>query len=113
MVSGPETGRASSESTTSCHSGTVCYRAGVRTITDDQLRDESTAILRDVQSGPSMIVTGDGMPLAELKPVSPRRFALRDEIARAAAGAPRVDSARFRADMDARVDHDVDVLTDD
>ena len=45
--------------------GTVCYRAGVRTITEAQLRNESTAILRDVQSGHSMIVTRDGMPVAE------------------------------------------------
>ncbi len=88
--------------------GTVCYRAGVRTITEAQLRNESTAILRDVQSGHSMIVTRDGMPVAELKPVSPRRFVPRDEIARDAVTAPRIDAARFRADLDACVDQDVD-----
>lgn len=81
----------------------------MRTITEAQLRTEFTAILRDVQSGHSMIVTRDGMPMAELKPVSPRRFVPRDDILRVVAAAPRIDAARFRADLDARVDYDVDL----
>ena len=87
-----------------------CYRAGVRTITEDQLRSESAAILRDVQSGQSMIVTRNGTAVAELKPVTvPRRFVPRAVIAQAASTAPRIDAARFRADIDALVDQSVDL----
>ena len=80
----------------------------MRTITQRELRSESEAILRDVQAGQSMIVTRDGTPVAELRPISPRRFVSRDVIARAAATAPRIDAARFRADLDAIVDQGVD-----
>ena len=86
-----------------------CYDSWVRTITQRQLRNESAAILRDVQAGQSMIVTRNGTPVAELKPVSPRRFLPRSVIAQAAATAPRIDAARFRADLDAIVDQGVDV----
>ena len=80
----------------------------MRTITQRELRNESAAILRDVQAGQSMIVTRNGTPVAELRPISPRRFVSRDVIARAAATAPRIDAARFRADLDAIVDQGVD-----
>ena len=87
-----------------------CYRTGVRTIIEDQLRSESTSILREVQSGQSMIVTRNGTAVAELKPVAvPRRFVPRAVIAQAAITAPRIDAARFRADIDALVDQSVDL----
>ena len=91
---------------TRCYS---CYDAWVRTITQRQLRNESAAILRDVQSGQRMIVTRNGTPVAELRPVSSRRFLPRSAIAEAAATAPRIDAGRFRADLDAFVDQGVDV----
>ncbi len=81
----------------------------MRTITQRQLRNESASILRDIQTGQSMIVTRNGTPVAELRPVSPRRFVSRNVIAQAAATAPRVDAVRFRADLDAIVDQGVDV----
>ncbi len=82
---------------------------GVRTITQRELRNESAAILREVQAGQSVIVTRNGTPVAELKPVSPRRFVPRGTIAQAAATAPPIDAARFRRDLDALVDQGVDV----
>ena len=81
----------------------------VRTITQRQLRNDSAAILREVQAGESLIVTRNGTPVAELRPVSPRRFVPRAAIAQAARGAPRIDAARFRADLDTLVDPFVDV----
>lgn len=56
-----------------------------------------------------MIVTRNGTPVAELRPVSSRRFLPRSAIAEAAATAPRIDAGRFRADLDAFVDQGVDV----
>ena len=81
----------------------------MRTITQRQLRNDSAAILREVQAGESLIVTRNGTPVAELRPVSPRRFVPREAIAEAARGAPRIDLARFRSDLDTFVDTFVDV----
>ena len=81
----------------------------MRTITQRELRTESAAILREVQAGQSVIVTRNGTPVAELKPVSPRRFVPRGAIAQAAATAPLIDAVRFRRDVDTLVDQSVDV----
>jgi len=55
-----------------------------------------------------MIVSRNGEPIAELRPIQPRRFAPRAALAQAAAHAPRIDAARFRADVDAAIDQAVD-----
>lgn len=75
-----------------------------RTITQRQLRNDSAAVLRDVQRGEIVTVTRNGTPIAELRPILPRQFVPRATIASAAARAPRVDLARLRADLDAMVD---------
>jgi prevent-host-death family protein len=75
-----------------------------RVITQRELRNDSGAVLREVQAGQTMIVTRNGVPVAELRPVPPRRFVPRAIIADAARRAPRVDADRFRTDVDAIVD---------
>ncbi len=79
-----------------------------RTITQRELRNDSGAILRAVQAGQTIIVTRNGVPVAEMRPVAPRRFVPRATITEAASRAPRVDAARFRADVDSVVDQSVD-----
>lgn len=79
-----------------------------RSITQRELRNDSSAVLREVQAGRTLIVTRNGTPVAELRPVSPRRFVPRAAIADAARRAPRVDLGRFRRDIDAVVDSSVD-----
>ncbi len=81
----------------------------MRTITQRQLRNESAAILREVQAGQHLTVTRNGTPVAELRPVSARRFVPRAVIKAAARTAPRIDAERFRADLDALVIQDVDI----
>jgi prevent-host-death family protein len=80
----------------------------MRTITQRELRNDSGAILRDVQAGQVIIISRNGVPVAELRPLPPRRFVTRAVIADAARRAPRVDAARLRADLDAVVDQSVD-----
>jgi len=80
----------------------------VRTITQRELRNDSGAILRDVQAGQVILITRNGVPVAELRPLPPRRFVTRAVIADAARRAPRVDADRWRADLDAVVDQSVD-----
>lgn len=75
-----------------------------RTINQRELRNDSAAVLRDVQAGQTITVTRNGTPIAELRPIPPRRFVPRAAIAQAARQAPRVDLARLRADLDAVVD---------
>ena len=79
-----------------------------RTITQRELRNESAAVLREVQAGQTLIVTRNGVPVAELRPIQPRRFVPRAVIAEAAARAPHIDAARFRADVDAVIDQTID-----
>ena len=75
-----------------------------RVITQRVLRNESAAVLREVQAGQTITVTRNGMPVAELRPVPARRFVPRAAIADAAKRAPRVDLHRLRADLDGVVD---------
>ncbi|EQD41258.1 prevent-host-death family protein [mine drainage metagenome] len=79
-----------------------------RTITQRELRNESAAVLREVQAGQTIIVTRNGVPVAELRQIQPRRFVPRAVIAKTAARAPRIDADRFRADLDAVIDQSVD-----
>ncbi|MCE7868801.1 type II toxin-antitoxin system prevent-host-death family antitoxin [bacterium CPR1] len=79
-----------------------------KTITQRELRNNSGAVLREVQAGQTMIVTRNGMPVAELRPVPGRRFVPRAAIAEAARRAPRIDAARLRSDLDAVVDQSID-----
>lgn len=81
----------------------------MRTITQRQLRNDSGAILRQVQAGEHLTITRNGTPVAELRPISPRRFVPRSVIAAAAAGMPHIDAARFRADLDAVVNPFIDI----
>ncbi len=79
-----------------------------RTITQRELRNDSGRVLREVQAGVTVIVTRNGLAVAELRPVPPRRFVPRAVIADAARRAPRVDASTFRRDLDAVVDQSVD-----
>ena len=79
-----------------------------RVISQRELRNDSGAILREVQAGQTITVTRNGVPVAELRAVPQRRFLLRSVIAEAARSAPRVDADRLRADLDAVVDQSVD-----
>ncbi|MGD9598219.1 MAG: type II toxin-antitoxin system Phd/YefM family antitoxin [Steroidobacteraceae bacterium] len=75
-----------------------------RTVTQRELRNQSAAVLREVEAGQTIVVTRNGTPVAELRPIHPRRFVPRSTLAAAAASAPRIDHARFRADLDSVID---------
>lgn len=75
-------------------------------ITQRELRNDSGQILRAVEGGETFIVTRGGHPLAELRPLRRRAFVHRAEVAAAAARAPAIDAARFRADVDEVLDRE-------
>lgn len=87
----------------------MCYNGHVsKTINQRELRNASAKVLRDVQAGQTIVVTRNGEPVAELRPIQPRRFVSRTVLAAAAAGTARIDADRFRADIDAVVNQSVD-----
>jgi prevent-host-death family protein len=77
-------------------------------ISQRELRNDSAAVLREVQAGRCLMVTRNGVPVAELRPVAAGRFVPRAVIAAAVELAPVVDGEAFRADLDAFVDQAVD-----
>jgi prevent-host-death family protein len=77
-----------------------------REITQRELRNESGAIMRAVESGESFTVTRNGTPIGQLIPLQRRVFVGRDEALAAFAGAPVVDADQFRADLDSAIDQD-------
>jgi prevent-host-death family protein len=79
-----------------------------RMINQRELRNQSAAVLRDVEAGEIIVVTRNGTPVAELRPIRARRFVPRATLMQAAAGAPRIDANQFRADLDAVIDQRLD-----
>src|SRR5215211_6676523 len=75
-----------------------------RVIAQRDLRNQNAQIIAAVEAGASFVVTRNGTPVAELRPLARgrRSFVPRAEIA--AAVGPRVDAAAFRRDLDAAID---------
>lgn len=80
-----------------------------REISQRELRNDSGSILRAVAAGEDFVVTRNGSPFAELRPLGRRRFVPRTELAKAIAQLTPLDSTAFRADVDAVLDQDLDV----
>jgi prevent-host-death family protein len=79
-----------------------------REITQRELRNESGQIMRRLDQGESFVLTRNGVPVGELTPAARHRFVSTAASIQAFTGTPRVDAARFRADLDAAVDQDVE-----
>ena len=60
--------------------------------------------MRELDRGEDFVVTRNGVPVAELRPVRPRRFVPAATVARMFAGLPPEDYEQFRADIDKHVD---------
>ncbi|MGH2928415.1 MAG: type II toxin-antitoxin system Phd/YefM family antitoxin [Solirubrobacteraceae bacterium] len=75
-----------------------------RVISQRELRNQSGAIMRALDRGESFLVTRNGVPVGELRPVQRRRFVSRASVIDAFRGAPAVDLARLRADLDRWID---------
>ena len=80
-----------------------------RIIAQRELRNENAKVMDAVAAGESFIVTRNGEPVAELRPVRAgrRRFISREEVAALVAADVRIDRERFRADLDSVIDQGV------
>ncbi len=77
-----------------------------QTIAQRELRNDNAKVIDAVVAGETFVVTRHGVPVAELRPISPIRrklVAKADLVALGAAG-PHVDLAAFRSDLDRVVD---------
>ncbi|MGI9032802.1 MAG: type II toxin-antitoxin system Phd/YefM family antitoxin [Acidimicrobiales bacterium] len=77
-----------------------------KTIAQRQLRNDNAKVIEAVAAGESFIVTRNGVPIAELRPIRTNRrtnVAKADLMALAASG-PHVDRKQFQADLDRVVD---------
>lgn len=77
-----------------------------RTIAQRELRNQNAAIMDAVSGGDSFIVTRNGIPVAELRPISSerRRIVSKADVVAMFAAGPHIDAAQFRKDLDRLVD---------
>ena len=80
-----------------------------KTIAQRDLRNNNAQVVDAVVAGETFVVTRNGEPVAELRPLraTRRTFITRREIAALAEPAVRIDRHRFRADLDKVIDQGV------
>jgi prevent-host-death family protein len=78
------------------------------TIAQRELRNDNAKVIAAVTAGETFVVTRNGVPVAELRPIQrPRRtFVAREDIVALGAAGPHVDLADFKADIDRIFDED-------
>ena len=77
-----------------------------RTITQRELRNDNAEIIRALETGDSFVITRNGVPVGRLTPIGRRTFVPTSELKESVAHLPRIDFARFRADVDSGIDQD-------
>jgi prevent-host-death family protein len=73
----------------------------VKTIPQRELRNDNAKIIDAVAAGETFVVTRNGVPVAELRPVRERRARLvaRTAVIEIGAHGPHIDATRFRDDL--------------
>ncbi len=85
----------------------MCYDCIMREVIGQrELRNDNARIIDAVEAGHTFVVTRNGTPVAELRPVQARRprFVRRAELIAAASAGPHIDAALFRADTERALD---------
>ncbi len=101
----PEVREGCSESVAYC--SVLCYGWTVsKTIAQRELRNDNAKVIDAVAAGESFVVTRNGEPVAELRPIghARRTFVSRAEVVGLAVQGPHIDGAAFRGDVDRVVD---------
>ncbi len=80
-----------------------------RIIPQRELRNENAKLMDAVSAGETFVVTRNGEPVAELRPVQRARktFITRDDLARISGAGIRIDPDKFRRDLDDAIDQSV------
>ena len=71
-----------------------------------ELRNDNARVIDAVAAGETFVVTRNGVPVAELRPIPPprRRFVARADLVALGAAGPHIDLGAFRVDLDRIVD---------
>jgi antitoxin (DNA-binding transcriptional repressor) of toxin-antitoxin stability system len=75
-------------------------------ISQRELRNSSGDIMSALGRGESFVVTRNGVPVGELRPVRRRQFVVASQVLAAFAGAVPLDGERFRREVDAVLDQE-------
>ena len=77
-----------------------------RTIAQRELRNDNAKVIDAVVAGETFVVTRNGEPVAELRPLRTgrRTFITRGDVAALAGAVIRIDHHGFRADLDRLID---------
>jgi len=75
-------------------------------ISQRELRNNSGEVMRRLDAGESFIVTRNGTPVAELRPLRRQSVVKTSVLKELLRGAPAIDYQRLRADLDDLVDQD-------
>jgi antitoxin (DNA-binding transcriptional repressor) of toxin-antitoxin stability system len=73
-------------------------------ISQRELRNDSGRIMRALDDGQTFVVTRNGRPVGELRPLRRDRFVDAVTVAEMFRHAPQLDWQRFREDIDRHVD---------
>lgn len=77
-----------------------------KTIAQRELRNENAKVMDAVTAGETFVVTRNGEPVAELRPLRTgrRAFISREEVTALATAQVRIDRHQFRAELDRVLD---------
>ena len=77
-----------------------------KVIAQCELRNENARVIEAVTAGETFVITRNGEPVAELRPLRAgrRTFISRAEVAALASVNVRIDQDRFRTDLDDAID---------
>lgn len=77
-----------------------------KTIAQRELRNDNAKVMDAVTAGETFVVTRNGQPVAELRPLRAgrRTFISREEVEALASANVRIDRDQFRADLDDVID---------
>jgi len=78
-------------------------------IAQRELRNQNANVITAVTAGETFVITRNGTPVAELRPVTParRRFVPKIEVAAASLHSPHIDATAFRRDLDRAADQEL------
>lgn len=71
-----------------------------------ELRDDGARIMRAVGAGTTFVVTSNGQPVAELRPLRRHTFVEKAAVLGMFRDAPAIDWTRMREDLDQTADED-------
>ena len=77
-----------------------------KTIAQRELRNDNAKVIDAVASGETFVVTRNGVPVAELRPIrrALRTFVPKPDLVALSVAGPHVDLQQFRSDLDRMVE---------